>query len=45
MVDRFQFLKQPDLILGWLTKAIPSVLSGDLLEAIQTKGMSAEELF
>ncbi|GBE91892.1 anthranilate phosphoribosyltransferase [Nostoc cycadae] len=33
-----------DLMHGWLTDAIPPVLSGAILAAIQTKGISAEEL-
>ncbi len=33
-----------DLMYGWLTDAIPSVLSGAILAAIQAKGVSAEEL-
>ncbi|RCJ21842.1 anthranilate phosphoribosyltransferase [Nostoc minutum NIES-26] len=33
-----------DLMQGWLTDAIPSVLSGAILAAIQAKGVSAEEL-
>lgn len=33
-----------DLMQGWLTDAIPPVLSGAILAAIQAKGVSAEEL-
>jgi anthranilate phosphoribosyltransferase len=33
-----------DLMQGWLTDAIPHVLSGAILAAIQAKGVSAEEL-
>ncbi|MBE9205150.1 anthranilate phosphoribosyltransferase [Nostoc sp. LEGE 06077] len=33
-----------NLMHGWLTDTIPSVLSGAILAAIQTKGVSAEEL-
>ncbi|YAG14241.1 Anthranilate phosphoribosyltransferase [Nostoc sp. DSM 114161] len=33
-----------DLMQGWLTDAIPHVLSGAILIAIQAKGISAEEL-
>ncbi|MEH2333339.1 anthranilate phosphoribosyltransferase [Nostoc sp.] len=33
-----------DLMQGWLTDAIPDVLSGAILAAIQAKGVSAEEL-
>jgi anthranilate phosphoribosyltransferase len=33
-----------DLMHGWLTDAIPPVLSGAILAAIQAKGISAEEL-
>ncbi|MFN6481867.1 MULTISPECIES: anthranilate phosphoribosyltransferase [unclassified Nostoc] len=33
-----------DLMQGWLTDAIPDVLSGAILTAIQAKGVSAEEL-
>jgi len=33
-----------DLMQGWLTDAIPHVLSGAILIAIQAKGVSAEEL-
>lgn len=33
-----------DLMNGWLTEAIPPVLSGALLAAIQAKGVSTEEL-
>lgn len=33
-----------DLMHGWLTDAIPPVLSGAILAAIQGKGVSAEEL-
>ncbi|MGF1937943.1 MAG: anthranilate phosphoribosyltransferase [Nostoc sp. ChiQUE02] len=33
-----------DLMQGWLTNAIPDVLSGAILAAIQAKGVSAEEL-
>ncbi len=33
-----------DLMHGWLTLAIPDVLSGAILAAIQAKGVSAEEL-
>ncbi|OUL35012.1 anthranilate phosphoribosyltransferase [Nostoc sp. 106C] len=33
-----------DLMQGWLTDAIPPVLSGAILTAIQVKGVSAEEL-
>lgn len=33
-----------DLMYGWLTDAIPPVLSGAILAAIQAKGVSAEEL-
>lgn len=33
-----------DLMQGWLTEAIPPVLSGAILAAIQAKGISAEEL-
>ena len=33
-----------DLMQGWLTNAIPHVLSGAILTAIQVKGVSAEEL-
>jgi anthranilate phosphoribosyltransferase len=33
-----------DLMEGWLTDAIPDVLSGAILAAIQAKGVSAEEL-
>ncbi|MBD2447487.1 anthranilate phosphoribosyltransferase [Nostoc sp. FACHB-152] len=33
-----------DLMHGWLTDAIPPVLSGAILAAIQTKGISSEEL-
>ena len=33
-----------DLMQGWLTGAIPDVLSGAILAAIQAKGVSAEEL-
>ncbi len=32
------------LMLGWLTEAIPPVLSGAILAALQAKGISAEEL-
>ncbi|MBW4636102.1 MAG: anthranilate phosphoribosyltransferase [Iphinoe sp. HA4291-MV1] len=32
------------LMNGWLTEAIPSVLSGAILAAIQAKGVSAQEL-
>lgn len=34
-----------DLMQGWLTDAIPPVLSGAILVAFQAKGVSAEELF
>ncbi|WGV26753.1 anthranilate phosphoribosyltransferase [Halotia branconii] len=34
-----------DLMQGWLIDAIPPVLSGAILAAIQAKGVSAEELF
>ncbi|BBD64432.1 anthranilate phosphoribosyltransferase [Nostoc commune NIES-4072] len=33
-----------DLMQGWLTDAIPDVLSGAILAAIQAKGVSAQEL-
>jgi anthranilate phosphoribosyltransferase len=33
-----------DLMQGWLTEAIPPVLSGAILAAIQAKGVSVEEL-
>ncbi|MGJ5674002.1 MAG: anthranilate phosphoribosyltransferase [Nostochopsis sp.] len=33
-----------DLMYGWLTEAIPEVMSGAILAAIQAKGVSAEEL-
>ncbi|MEG4108374.1 anthranilate phosphoribosyltransferase [Microcoleus sp. S13_C5] len=33
-----------DLMQGWLAEAIPPVLSGAILAAIQTKGISAQEL-
>ncbi|MBD2677639.1 MULTISPECIES: anthranilate phosphoribosyltransferase [Nostoc] len=33
-----------DLMQGWLTDAIPHVLSGAILAAIQAKGVSADEL-
>ncbi len=33
-----------DLMQGWLTDAIPPVLSGAILAAIQAKGVSADEL-
>ncbi|MBD2533241.1 anthranilate phosphoribosyltransferase [Nostoc flagelliforme FACHB-838] len=33
-----------DLMYGWLTEAIPPVLSGAILAAIQSKGVSTEEL-
>ena len=33
-----------DLMHGWLEEAIPPVLTGGILAAIQTKGVSAEEL-
>ncbi|MEH2218279.1 MAG: anthranilate phosphoribosyltransferase [Nostoc sp.] len=33
-----------DLMQGWLTDAIPHVLSGAILAAIQAKGVSAQEL-
>ncbi|QKQ74137.1 anthranilate phosphoribosyltransferase [Nostoc sp. TCL240-02] len=33
-----------DLMQGWLTDAIPHVLSGAILTAIQAKGVSAQEL-
>ncbi|MEH1869254.1 MAG: anthranilate phosphoribosyltransferase [Nostoc sp.] len=33
-----------DLMQGWLTDAIPDVLSGAILAAIQVKGVSAQEL-
>ncbi len=33
-----------DLMQGWLTDAIPDVLSGAILAAIQAKGVSSEEL-
>ncbi|MBO3458233.1 anthranilate phosphoribosyltransferase [Aetokthonos hydrillicola] len=33
-----------DLMCGWLTEAIPPVLSGAILAAIQAKGVSVEEL-
>nr|WP_026100530.1 anthranilate phosphoribosyltransferase [Fortiea contorta] len=33
-----------DLMYGWLAEAIPSVISGAILAAIQAKGVSAEEL-
>ncbi|WP_009630374.1 anthranilate phosphoribosyltransferase [Synechocystis sp. PCC 7509] len=33
-----------DLMQGWLTEAIPPVLSGAILAAIQTKGVTAAEL-
>ncbi len=33
-----------DLMQGWLTEAIPPVLSGAILAAIQAKGVTAEEL-
>ncbi|MBE8988114.1 anthranilate phosphoribosyltransferase [Nostoc sp. LEGE 12450] len=33
-----------DLMQGWLTDAIPDVLSGAILSAIQAKGVSAQEL-
>jgi anthranilate phosphoribosyltransferase len=33
-----------DLMHGWLTDAIPPVLSGAILAAIQAKGISSEEL-
>lgn len=33
-----------DLMHGWLTEAIPPVLSGAILAAIQAKGVSAQEL-
>ena len=33
-----------DLMQGWLTEAIPPVLSGAILAAIQAKGVSAQEL-
>ena len=33
-----------DLMQGWLTDAIPHVLSGAILATIQAKGVSAEEL-
>lgn len=33
-----------ELMQGWLSEAIPPVLSGAILAAIQTKGVSAEEL-
>ncbi|MEH2230525.1 MAG: anthranilate phosphoribosyltransferase [Nostoc sp.] len=33
-----------DLMQGWLTDAIPHVLSGAILAAIQAKGVSTEEL-
>lgn len=33
-----------DLMQGWLTDAIPPVLSGAILVAIESKGVSAEEL-
>lgn len=33
-----------DLMHGWLTDAIPPVLSGAILAAIQSKGVSTEEL-
>ena len=32
------------LMRGWLSEAIPEVMSGALLAALQTKGVSAEEL-
>ncbi len=32
------------LMQGWLTNAIPDVLSGAILVAIQSKGVSAQEL-
>lgn len=33
-----------DLMQGWLTEAVPPVLSGAILAAIQAKGVSAQEL-
>jgi anthranilate phosphoribosyltransferase len=33
-----------ELMQGWLTEAIPPVLSGAIIAAIQTKGVSAQEL-
>lgn len=33
-----------DLMYGWLAEAIPPVMSGAILTAIQAKGVSAEEL-
>ena len=33
-----------DLMQGWLTEAIPPVLTGAILAAIQAKGVSAQEL-
>ncbi len=33
-----------DLMIGWLTEAIPPVLTGAILAAIQVKGVSVEEL-
>lgn len=46
LLDR-QSLSRPqaaDLMQGWLAEAIPPVLSGAILAAIQAKGISAQEL-
>lgn len=37
-------LQAADLMQGWLAEAIPPVLSGAILAAIQAKGISAQEL-
>ncbi len=46
LLDRQSLDRQQasDLMQGWLTEAIPPVLSGAILAAIQAKGVSAAEL-
>ncbi|HEY9625270.1 MAG TPA: anthranilate phosphoribosyltransferase [Crinalium sp.] len=39
-----EFQQAADLMQGWLTEAIPPILSGAILAAIQAKGVSAVEL-
>ncbi len=37
-------IQAAELMQGWLTEAIPPVLSGAILAALQTKGVSSDEL-
>lgn len=46
LLDRqsLSVVQAADLMYGWLTEAIPPVMSGAILTAIQAKGVSAAEL-